>query len=283
MKWVYDLTGAEPIIKDMPLFDAALIDQGEMVMVGATTVFTAAGQAGIALVTASAGASIGANQAVNAIGICVEKCTTAGTTGSTISIAASHSVTTGLACYGKVIINPMAVYRAELTSMGSADTPTGASTPLSTAFGVAASFTISCGSVESWDGHYVYFSASAGPNYGSFRRVASSATAGTCITDVAPIATPLTGDRVILFEATPGKAPGPLNSEATAMGSASLTSCTGTNLAIVDAWVDIGGGVQKVTNLLIGGGRCNLSGAQRGLTKIYQDIMMKSHAFGNDL
>ena len=281
MKWVYDLTGAEPIIKDMPLYDAALIDQGELVMLGATTVFSAGASAGVALITASAAASVGANQAVNAVGISLEKATTAGTTGSTVSIAAAHNITTGLVCYGKVIINPLAVYRCDLLTSGSAGTPTGTSIPVLA--GTATGFTISSGTVEYWDGHFVYFSASAGPNYGSFRRIASAASAGTLQTDTAPVATPTTDDRAILFDITPGQVPGPLNSEATAMGSASLTSHTGTNLSVVETWVDIGGGIQKATPLLIGGGRCNLGGAQRGLTKIYQDIMMKSHVFGNDL
>lgn len=281
MKWVYDLCGAEPIIKDMPIYDAALIDQGELVMLAATTVFTAGADGGYALITASAGASIGGSQAVDAVGISMEKATTAGTTGSTTSIAAAHNITTGVVCYGKVIINPFAVYRAELTSHGSADTPTGASIPVLA--GVAAGFTISCGTAEAWDGHFCYFSASAGPNYGSFRRVASAATAGTFLTDVAPTATPTTSDRVIMFSIAPGKKPGPLNAEATAIGSASLTSHTATNLRVVETWVDIGSGVQKATNLLLGGGRCNVSGAQRGLVKIYQDIMMKDHAFGVDI
>ena len=281
MKWVYDLTSAEPIIKDMPIYDAALIDQGELVMIAATTVFTAGADGGYALITASAGASVGAAQGVNCVGISMEKSTTVGSTGSTTSIAAAHNITTGVVAYGKVIINPFAVYRAELASGGSADTVTGASVPVLA--GVAAGFTISSATIEAWGGHFVYFSASAGPNYGSFRRIATAASGGTFLTDVAPTATPTTSDRVILFDIGAGKTPGPINAEATAMGSASLTSHTGTNFRIVETWVDIGSGVQKATNLLLGGSRCNLSGAQRGLTKIYQDLMMKDHAFGVDI
>ena len=34
MKWSYDLAGAEPIIKDEPIYNANIIGQGEYLMVG---------------------------------------------------------------------------------------------------------------------------------------------------------------------------------------------------------------------------------------------------------
>ena len=52
MKWAYDLTGAEPIIKDEPIYDAATIAYGELVMLGATA-FSAGADAGVSFVTAS--------------------------------------------------------------------------------------------------------------------------------------------------------------------------------------------------------------------------------------
>ena len=51
MKWAYDLTGAEPIIKDIPVYDAATIAAGELVMLGASA-YTAGADAGYAAVSA---------------------------------------------------------------------------------------------------------------------------------------------------------------------------------------------------------------------------------------
>ena len=35
-KWRYDITGAEPIVRDMPVYDAATLVYGEYVMKGTT-------------------------------------------------------------------------------------------------------------------------------------------------------------------------------------------------------------------------------------------------------
>ena len=110
MKWVYDLTGAELIIKDMPIYDGTAISAGELVMLG-TSAWTAAADAGIALVSAYP-STVMANVAIDAVGICLEGKTTA----DVPSIATAASVTTGNHCFGKVIINPFAVYRAEVTT-----------------------------------------------------------------------------------------------------------------------------------------------------------------------
>jgi len=112
MKWVYDLTGAEPIIMDQPIFDATTIAQGELLQVGASTLYSAGDDAGVAYVTACP-SSVGATQGLNAIGICLETKTTA----DSPSIAAAHNLTTGAhAAYGKVSVNPFAVYRALVTT-----------------------------------------------------------------------------------------------------------------------------------------------------------------------
>ena len=51
MKWSYDLAGAEPIIKDEPVYNANIVGVGEYLMVG-TSAWTAGADAGYGLVNA---------------------------------------------------------------------------------------------------------------------------------------------------------------------------------------------------------------------------------------
>ena len=75
MKWAYDLCGAEPIIKDEIVYDAATIAYGEMVML-ATGDFTAGTGSGNGLITAY-NSTAAASHAVDAVGISLEAKTTA--------------------------------------------------------------------------------------------------------------------------------------------------------------------------------------------------------------
>lgn len=109
----YDLTQAEPIIRDVPIYSASAIYKGEMLMantVGSST--TAAG-----FITVGGG---GAN-VLDTLGACLETITTTSkadhgddiTTAATTSTDAISSIASTVALgsrYGKAIINPFAVY-----------------------------------------------------------------------------------------------------------------------------------------------------------------------------
>lgn len=277
MKWVYDLCGAEPIIKDMPIYSASTIGEGELLMVG-TTGFSAAADAGVALVTAAAD-TVGSNQGVNAVGVSLERKTTADTT----SVAAAHNLTTGAVCYAKVIVNPFAVYRAEIaTANGQAITAAGSSQ--------TQQFVATAGATTGvFNGQYVYFSASAGPNYGQLRRVITSASAATMIIDAVCLSSITSADKAVFFGVQPGKPTNTLGTgaltgvSAITIGQVSHATGASTNFRQVETYIDRGAGVEKLTNAAHGGGRCNIGSVAAKTMKIYQDLMMKDHAFGVDL
>lgn len=111
MKWFYDLNGAEPIERYVPVYDAALIDIGEMLMLGTTDPDSNADH-GVAFVTAFVASNA---MCVDCLGISLQKRNTSGpypaVTGDTVSVATLPD--TSNPPYNKAIINPGAVYLAE--------------------------------------------------------------------------------------------------------------------------------------------------------------------------
>jgi hypothetical protein len=259
MKWAYDLCGAEPIIKDEPVYDAAALAYGELLMLGASA-FTAGADAGFALVTAVP-TTVMANMAVDAVGICLEDKSTSSST----SVATAHNVTTGGGCYAKVIINPFAIYRAGVTD-GLA-VASSASTNEVCITGVPAS---------AFDGSWVYFNASAGPNYGTLRKVVTSATAGTQDLDLAATATITTADTVLII-AEKNKYPHDLAADALTVSTTTVGGFGVTNIRVVENYIDRGAGMEI---LRYGTHRQVELGTGLYVPKFYQDLMMKDHAFG---
>ena len=271
MKWAYDLTGAEPIIKDMPVYDAATISQGELLMLG-TTAFSAAADAGLALVSAAPD-TVGANAGVNAVGICLENLNTAGSNPSSgigvsvnqgVSVATAHNVTSALKCYGKTIINPFAIYRAEMLTSSNAAVATSGTSAKITVTGVAA---------HTMNGAWVYFQSSAGATRGDLRMVITSATAGSLLLDSACTATPTTADTV-LFVGQKNRFVHNISGGSSTVNDAIYTitqtvGFAGTNLRIVENYVDRGAGMEIL--------KYNIHRQTSGLpqnTKFYQDIVM---------
>jgi hypothetical protein len=124
-KWHYDLTGAEVIIRDVPMFDAALIDNGEFIMQNATA---ANKQEFITGFVDSAACM------VNGLGISLEGIDTAGSTGGgggvngnlpklkQFDTAASIATATAVGQrWGRAIINPFAVYLTEYSQAAADD------------------------------------------------------------------------------------------------------------------------------------------------------------------
>jgi hypothetical protein len=275
MKWVYDLCGAEPIIKDVPVYDAATIQNGELLQLG----LAAAGfyTAGTSNTFASAcPTTVGATQGINALGISLESKTTA----DVPSVAALHNLTTGAFAYVKAIINPFAVYAAQVKT-----STLGTSTENQLAVtGGASSATqqvivTSLGTTGMFNGQWIYFSGTAGPNYGQLRKVATSASAGTCVLDAVCLSTITTADKVS-FISNPGQLCNVLNGDALTVGQCSTGAETATNIRVVDNIIDRGAGNELLREAAHAGGKVNLSGDAIKVAKFYQHIMLKDHIYG---
>lgn len=266
MKWSYDLTGAEMIIKDEPIYDATALAAGELVMLG-TSAFSAGADAGVALVT-GVPSTVMANAAIDAVGVLLESATTAGTTGSTTSVAAAHNVTTGVVCTGKVIVNPFAVYRAEVTTADALSIASSASTN---------AFAITGAPASVFNGSFVYFCASAGPNYGSIRRIVTSATGGSMIMDAAVANTITTADKVILISPK-NTYPHALSADALTIGQTTVGASGVTNIRVVENLIDRGQGIEILSQKAHS--QTKLDSVAAGRVRFYQEIVLKDHAFG---
>jgi hypothetical protein len=284
MKWAYDLCGAEMIIKDEPIYDATTIVNGELMQLGASS-YTAGADAGLAFISAGAG-TVTANTVANGIGICLETKTTA----SSPSIAAVSSTLGGQICYGKTIINPFAVYRAAV-EVGS----TAVSGALSVAAGVSAStvaaitvtgaFSVTAHGIGNW----LIFTATAGPNYGTIRRVqACGASAGSADIDVAFEVAPSTDDKVILVQlphSGAGVGPNSLTPDGTKISGGDIDGADSVQvgMAVVDNYIDRGNGIERLTTLVHAkgsavSGRMNAIAARVPMT-IYTDVVVTDHVY----
>jgi hypothetical protein len=263
MKWVYDLCGAEPIIKDLPAFDAATIAHGEAVMLSAAA-FSAGGGGGIAVIS-GASSTVGATQMVDGIGIALETKTTA----DAPSIASAVNLTTTVGrCMIKTIINPFAIYRAEYAIADAVAVAAQANTSEIQVTGVGAS---------TFDGSWVWFSATAGPNYGQLRFCAISGTAATIDLDVATLNVATTADAVMFINVAQQYS-SLLSADALSISQSTVGPRTATNLRVVDVLVDKGAGIERLNYNQHRG--TNVGSTQAGLTKFYNDVLIKDHAYG---
>lgn len=175
MRWSYDLCGAEPIERFVPVFDAALIDIGELLELGTTGPDSNADQ-GLSFVT---GATF-----VDVLGISLMARNTSGPDplsnpalpGDTISVAAVYATNAAGPAFNKAIINPFAVYLAEYDQ---ADTMTAASSSTTT-------FTVT--SLEdNIDGGWIFLvTGSPSGNIGSLRFLTASASGSATMDSALP-------------------------------------------------------------------------------------------------
>lgn len=261
-KWHYDLTAAEPIIKDEPLYDASTIVAGELVMLG-TTDPDSNTDCGISFVTAYTGTA--ANDAVDALGICLETLTTS----SSPSIASDYATTTG-PCYGKCIINPFAVYLIE-HNLGAAEDQAITST---------SSTTVTIASLpDDIDGYWVYFPLSTTGVQGSLRLLVASAS-GSATMDSALSATGSSSDTAVLIS-PPNKYSFELQDAAVTVSSTDCQAVNeATNIRIVQSYIDRDAGLEIL--------RPNKHYALDNLDQVrgsngprfYYDIVLKDHIFG---
>ena len=301
MKWAYSMSAeGEPIIKDMQVYDATAVTNGEYLQLG-TSAFTAGADAGYALVSCTP-TTVAATQGVNGVGCCLQTITTAGnlmpyslaapasvalagnsTAGSQVGLRATSSFP-----FAKVIINPLAVYRTLVGPLSSG------ALSVSSATG-AQDFCVTGLPVSSFNGAWVYFCGSAGPNYGTIRTVVSSATAGTMHLDAACTNTITTADKVAFISQVNNypyimSNAGAVTSNqnvGTTVGQTTVASTGVANFRVVENYIEGGTYTGGITEL-----RYNVQGqyapAYNGTTPLvnklstvnfYQDLISLNNAF----
>jgi len=287
MKWTYDLTGAEIIIKDVPVYDAATIVNGEMVQLG-TTNFTAGADGGMMYVTAGA-ATAGSSTVVNGLGVCLETKTTS----SDPSIAVAANTTADI-CLAKCIVNPFAVYRAQVEAGSTANAGahviaacSAGTASATSAITITGAFTDTA--AGQGQGQWMIFTATAGPSYGTIRRIlVAGTTAGDCDLDVPLAVAATTADKCVMLT-QPGSMPNCLTVDGVKIGmnlDGSADAMTG-GCVVVDNLIDRGVGIERLTiNQHLPGSvntaMVNTMSASTPL-KVYQEIVIRDHVFGVDL
>jgi len=267
MKWAYDLTGAEPIIKDEVVYDAYSISYGELLMKGATA-FGSGADASVALVSAAPD-TVGGNAAASAVGIALETKTTA----SPESVATAANVTTAVRCYAKTIINPFAVYRAEVLT---------SSTSAVAASATAGKITVTGCAAASFDGQWVYFQGTAGGAKQSLRMVVASATAGSLLMDAATSTIQTTADTVIFVPQRHAFVNNISGGSSTVNDATMVISSTvanaATKLVQCEVYIDRGQGME-----ILRYERLRQTQGHPTTTKFYVDVVMKDHLYGVEL
>ena len=287
MKWAYSLAGGddEPIIMDLPAYDATTILQGALVKQGATA-FASGSDASRGVINAYS-TTVASAHAANTLGIALETKTTS----DAVSIATALNTTAAVA-WVKTIVNPLAVYRAAYNTAQCTQITTCATTHLACTFGAAAS---------SVDGFMIYNVATGGPNFGHLGFVANSVTAGSMGIDVAWTNTATTADYLMLIS-PPGRFGMPLSTDSTMIGA--ITSGTAgigtlTRLGIIETYVDADRGFMRMningpwippvgdTHMSISYTKYHPAtrgdGFKKGTNKsaqFYSDLIQRSHVWG---
>jgi len=262
MKYAYDLCGAEPIIRDEPVYDAAGIAYGELLMHGGGAASTGASSIS-GLVTAYNSTAAGVH-AIAAVGISLEDKDTdsSPSVDTTCATTAEH-------CMVKTIINPFAVYRAEYS--------TAQETAITSASGT--NCVVAGAADNASDNHWIHFSA--GPNAGATRYCLLSGASDTITMDSALLNTATTADKVI-FITPKNMAPDGLDTTATMLSAVSSGTCgigAATNLKVVNTFMDKDAG-EEVMKPWIHKGMDNPNVKGGNGPKFYSDIVMKDHLFG---
>ena len=262
MRWSFDLTGAEPIIRDCAVYDAAALANGELLMMG--THKNSAADGGISLITAYNGTA--ASSAIDAVGILTES-----TYASSNAPDRVVDDTSGV-YLGKVIINPFAVYMAQVDGSTGDDIAVESSSTT-----ILIKETLSTIGADDLDGYWVLFTncASAGLD-GQLRMVTGNDTDDFDIPALP--STPTTSDNYIFANPAFSYACN-LNAEATMLTSdKTLDAPEGaTNLRVINSYAKSASTpmVPLLSYVSPAGSSSLGSGA-----KLYSEIMMKDHAFG---
>jgi hypothetical protein len=252
MQFHYDLTGAEPIVRDVPVYDAsttASFTKGEMLMLGTTEPDADADQ-NISFVT---GYIASAAQCVDALGTILE------------TVANAAALYNGASPkYAKAIINPFAIYLCEYSQAASDDEAV-------TTGGVSTTVTIASFEDDT-EGGWLYFPLAAAGAKGKLRYVSENNGSGALTVDSAITTT--TDDTVIKIL--------PVNhrlTNLTADATKLLTqAAVGDNVSlhVLENYIESDGhGLQALKPALHKG----LNGLSNA--KFYADIAMLDHVYNN--
>src|SRR3990167_4518187 len=230
-KFHYDLTEAEPIVRDVPVYDATTLVYGEFIMLDSTAA------SNCRFITGYTGAS---SEMVDGLGMMNESLTTTSkadpgdgiTTAKTSTAEAISSIAATLAQghrYGKAIINPYAVYLTEYSQAAADDVA------ITTAWSTT---TLTITSLEdNLDGGWILAAdASTTTNFKGQLRYIDTAASGSCTVTVAPtVASTTTVDTIIKILPLCSKATA-LNAGATGLLSAAAAG-SGISLEIIENYI----------------------------------------------
>lgn len=261
MKAVYDLTGAEIIQKEYPVYSASEIKCGALMMLGTTDPDSDADQ-GLCLVPAYSATA--ANTAIDAVGVIME-------TVAAASMTATPAASTNTFYYAPVIINPFMVYEAEF-SLDAADDIAITST---------SGTTLTVGSLQDdLDGYFVYFANGSTGVKGSLRYLRTSAS-GSAVMDSALVNDGTSADSIIVIPPAL-KYSNNLTADSTKLQSSSAAAIASdaTNLRVVETLFNTGAAWQPLLKST-GSGLNNLDTVNGDLgPRIVCRIMLKDCAFG---
>jgi len=261
MRFHYDLAGADPILADEPVYDAALLANGELLMLGTSNNNTADG--GVSLVTAYSATA--ANSAVDAVGILQDSTFVSG---GTVPDETVDDTTNGVRM-GKVILNPHAVYIAEVDQSTGDDVAVESSSTTTTIKETIAS-------ANTLDGYWVLFvNCSTSGIGGTLRMITANGTADFTIPALP--ATPSTSDNYIFVNPAHAYACN-LNAEATKLTSdKTLTAPEGaTNIRVVRSYCSGDGLPLTMLKSYLEPGQINLGSDAH----LFADIVLKDHLYG---
>lgn len=268
-KYHYDLTGAEPIIRDVPVTDSATLAKGEFIMREGSDSGRYA-----EYITGYIG---GAAEMVKGLGIMNETITTTSvadwgddiTTAATTATAAISSIASTVTLgsrYGKAIINPFMVYLTERDQSSSA---------YITAVATSASATVTDTLEDEFDGGWFYCVSGVGPaaNQGHLRYItaSNSTTSATLLSAW----TTTTANKIIKILPNGHDL---IGLDATAIMTSDLTAHTAPSeiyLCNVESYI---GGQNKPLEPL----RAQVhNGIQDTNAKFYNDIILKDHMYNS--
>ena len=257
MEFAYDLTGSKEIIRDCPLYDAASLAQGELLMKG-TTDPDSGGDEGRSLVTAYDATK--ANQAIDAVGILTE---------AGLTVTTAYSTSTEVT-YGKVQINPFAIYKAEYFADAGNDQAITSTTTTTLAIASLA---------DDVDGYWVFFPLTVADQNYALRFLISSGS-NEAVMDSALLTTGDSSDTCIFIN-PPNSLAIDLSDNALGLsfsGNAAIPdgSCA-TNLRVLDSFID-GNGYAMAP--LRSGTHSGLNGLVNA--KFYADLCMLDHLYNSE-
>ena len=259
MKYAYTLDGSEVILRDYPVYGAAALKYGALMQLGVADPDAGGDEGQAAVIAYNATA---ANSGTNVIGMLNEDIALADLVAPSTAVGPK---------YGKIIINPSAVYKGEI-SLAAADDTLITST-------AAATLTVA-NLQDDIDGAFVYFPLTLTGVKGSLRQLLASA-AGSATMDSALVTNGAGTDTIVIISREL-KSPCNLSSDATKFVGSDVTAIEGAaKFIILNRFIDMDGGVE----LLKYKNHCGINNLHlvKGGTgvKFYYDVLPVDHLFGN--